>query len=315
MSTEYNKRFNIPPVYAVTSGKGGVGKTVISLGMAKVLAARGKRVLLIDADSGLGNLHIMTNSTPVFTIEDLMAGDCSLDEALIRPAKNLDLIPAASGISDDNFPPQFDTINLRLKFAGLNNRYDMIIIDTPSGLSPNIKSIAAFAERLILVVTPELSSLADSYAVLKVLNGKKLCNDCGIIVNMSQSRYEGEMTLEKFGDMTERFIGLELKHSLWLPFDPQVKAILMRQNMLALEGGFCLFFEYLEKAIESICPASPAQNMNTGNETEGTLNSDFSLSSGTFSSDRKTEIPRAGELEELTANPKSQVQGKISYES
>jgi flagellar biosynthesis protein FlhG len=307
-----NDRFNIPPIVTVTSGKGGVGKSVISLGIAGILAKQGVRVLLMDADIGLGNLHILTNTTPVFTIEDFLSGNCALGDTLLEITPNLDLVPATSGMNQDDLNFSFEEDSLRVKLAGLKSSYDLILIDTSSGISNKTTGFSAVADETILIVTPELGSLADGYAVLKLISRKTRKKKNILVVNMAQSKFEGESTLKKFNEMTSQFLSLKMKHSIWLPFDPQIKSILLRQNLLSQKGGDLLLLQHIKSAVDQIFNSFPRIQFSELAENLGNVKSDFMLSSASKSSDRRSEIPHAGELEIKTVNPKSQVSRKDS---
>jgi len=312
MFKSVNDRFNIPPVMTVTSGKGGVGKSVISLGLARVFSETGLRVLLMDADIGLGNLHILTNSTPIFTIEDFLGGNCNLADTLLPIAPNLDLVPAASGINQDDLNLSFEEDSLRVKLVGLKSSYDLILIDTSSGISKKNIGLASIADSPILIVTPELGSLADGYAVLKLTGRTSQKKNNILIVNMAQSKIEGESTVQKFNEMTSQFLRMNMKHSFWLPYDPQIKSTLLRQNLLGQEGGDLQFLRYIKLAIVQILNSFPSLRISNQETNKGNTKSDFTLSSTLASSDRRNEIPQAGELEIKTVNPKSQVSRKDS---
>jgi flagellar biosynthesis protein FlhG len=307
MYTSVNDRFNIPPIVTVASGKGGVGKTLVSLGLAGILSARGIKVLLIDADLGLGNLHILTNTIPIFTIEDLLTENCRLEDACLRISDNLDLLPAASGIDNDGIDLDINKNSLRLRLAGLKNKYDLIVVDTPSGISAKTTSFIGLADELILVVTPELGALADGYAVLKLTNHEIYDRKTVLFVNMSQSAMEGLNTAEKFSDMTDKFLGLQMKQSVWLPHDPQIKAILLRQNLLSQKGGNCLFLQALHSAAQDVFSDFPTERHSDHSPDGDKVKSHFELSSQTSPSDKRIEILHAGELEDKTENPKSHV--------
>jgi flagellar biosynthesis protein FlhG len=313
MFSSLNDRFNIPPVISVASGKGGVGKSLISVGLARGFSARGVHVLLIDAATGLGNLHILTNTTPVYTLEDIIENSCSIRDAVVKISDDIDLLAAASGVRADDYNHAAD--NLRMKMAGLKSFYDLVIIDTPTGISDKTLSFASLADHLILTVTPELGSLADGYALLKLLNSRGGNRDHILVVNMVQSEKEGKSTAEKFSRMTERFLKLNLKHSICLPHDPGIKSIIMRQNLLDERREDCAFFEQLDAMIQNIFSKSVPIVVKGRNENKDTINPEIPLSSQTYTSDRRYVILHAGELENNIVNKKSQAQGKTLYES
>ncbi len=313
MFSSLNARFNIPPIISVASGKGGVGKSLLSVSLSALLSEKGFRVLLIDAALGLGNLHIMTNSIPVGTLEDIFENNCEVRDAVLNISENLDLIPSASGIRTNN--RNIDENRLRVKLAGLKSEYDLIILDTPSGISDRSLRFIALADALILIVTPELGSLADGYAVLKLINSEQQNRECMLMVNMSRSASEGKSTAEKFAEMTKRFLSLKLKHIGWLPEDSKIKKVLMRQNILNSQREDCPFFEHLHEAVQYIFPDLVKHEVKGKDKSRGKINSDFMLSSPSPLTDRSNGIPRAGELENNIVNTNVKAQGKTLYES
>jgi len=308
MFTSRPDSFSLPPVMAITSGKGGVGKSIIALGLAHVLAQKGMRVLLVDADIGLGNLHILTNAVPIFTLEDLLLGHCSLEECALTVSANLDLVAAASGINSEGIV--YEAVSIRRKFAGSKPKYDLIIIDTPSGLAARTTCFIELADDIVLIVTPELGSLADGYAVLKLLTGRSQVHEWMLFVNLAQSRSEGELTGDKFREMAEQFLGLRLKQCAWLPYDPQMKSVLMRQSFLEQKAGDCLFLQFIKSAVERIFADLPQPPFSFRNNPAGKANSEFMLSSTARYSDTENEFPRAEAFENTTATPNSQASRK-----
>jgi len=312
MNTTFNGRFELPPIVTVTSGKGGVGKSVIAVEIAQILAQENMRVLLIDGDIGLGNLHILTNTAPIFTVEDLLLGSCNLDEAAINILPQLDLIPASSGSFENESSYDFRPESLKLKLADACDKYDIIIVDTASGISSKTTGFVSLADQIIVTVTPELSALADGYAILKTLYNQNTNLSWLLTVNMTQSRKEGESTVVKFKEMARTFLKLDLTNAIWLPHDPQLKSILLRQSLIRQEGEGSLLTKTLRSFMNNILsnfPVSGAvQNLNKADK----VSSDFVLSSKSFSSDKRDEYLRARELENHKANPKHQVSRKDS---
>ena len=310
MNTMFNDSFVLPPILAVTSGKGGVGKSVIAVELAQAFAKENMRVLLVDGDIGLGNLHILTNTAPIFTLEDLLLDTCKLPEASINIIPQLDLIPAASGLFESESSFDFRPESLRRKFAEASGSYDLIIVDTASGLSPRTRGFVSLADQTVVTVTPELSALADGYAILKTLYNQKSNLSCMVAVNMTQSRREGESTVEKFKEMAHTFLNLNLANSIWLPFDRQMKAILLRQSLIYREGEGTLVSKTLRSVMKNILSNFPVNGTVQNLNNEDKVSTGFALSSATYSSDKKDEYLRAQELESHKANPKHQVSRK-----
>ena len=176
-------------VFAVTSGKGGVGKTSISVNLAITLAGTGLKVLLIDADTGLANVDLMTGISAQRTIEDVMNGDASIFEALAEGPEHLTILPAASGLGE------VDAIGdrgmrFRKELTRLENAFDMIFIDTGAGISANVVDFVFMADEVLVVMTPEPTAFADAYAMVKLVSREKPDLKVGIILNIVSNEQE-----------------------------------------------------------------------------------------------------------------------------
>lgn len=217
-----------PTVIAVTSGKGGVGKTNISVNLAVALGARGARVLAIDADLGLANMDIVMGLAPTYTTAELVRGDADIEDVLVRGPQNVWLLPGASG--------QYDLANLsdvhrRELFAAvdtLEDRFDVVVVDTGAGVGSNSIGFASAAKDIVVVVTPEPTSVADAYGMLKVL-----CTRCGVrrvkvLTNLVSGAKEGEQVFRRLANLSGRFLSIGLEHIGSVPRDPAVGRAVMR---------------------------------------------------------------------------------------
>jgi flagellar biosynthesis protein FlhG len=217
-----------PTVIAVTSGKGGVGKTNISVNLAYALGARGARVLAIDADLGLANMDIVMGMAPVHTVADLVHGDADIDEVVIGGPDNVWLLPGASGQYD---LAQLDDDGRRALFAAvdsLDHRFDAIVVDTGAGIGSNTVGFAAAAKDIVLVVTPEPTSVADAYGMLKVLCTRCAVRRVRVLANMVGSAAEGEQVYRRLLGLAERFLNIGLDYLGAIPKDPAVSRSVMR---------------------------------------------------------------------------------------
>ena len=184
-------------IIGISSGKGGVGKTSISVNLALQLAAQGQRVCLLDADLGLANVNILLGLQPAHTLADVLQGDVSLRDIVIQAEGGVDIIPGSSGIERmaDLDPSRMQA--LVDGFAGLD-AYDWVLVDTSSGINRNVLCFSLSAPELLLVVNTEPTSLTDAYALLKILYQRDYAGTVRVVVNQCKSLATGEQTYDKF---------------------------------------------------------------------------------------------------------------------
>ena len=223
-----------PLVVAVMSGKGGVGKTVVSYNLAYNTASEGCRTLLIDADWNFGDLHIHANISPVASLADAVDGTMTFDEVITEINDNLHLIasPAVKEIDRG-----FDKDRLTDFFAGIRvtaSQYGYVIIDTsPAGLDILIP-IAGTADINFLVLVPELTSIADTYGLFKYLVGSVGNMSAAVIVNRAESSNDAEYITGKLSYLTDKFLGTPLSGGTYIPEDRQVRRALAAQKPLLI---------------------------------------------------------------------------------
>ncbi len=184
-------------IIGISSGKGGVGKTSISVNLALQLARQGQRVCLFDADLGLANVNILLGLQPGHTLADVIQGQATLQDIIIRSPDGIDIIPGSSGIERmaDLEPDQMQ--DLVSAFTGLD-AYDWVLLDTSSGINRNVLCFSLSAPELLLVVNTEPTSLTDAYALLKILFHNEYAGSVRVVVNQCKSLAAGEQTYDKF---------------------------------------------------------------------------------------------------------------------
>lgn len=209
-------------VIAVTSGKGGVGKTNFSSNMALALAESGKRVIAVDADLGLANLHVILGINPQYSLEHVMRGERTLQEALTIAAPGLYVIGGASGMAELADLDSIRRENFIKSLHTLDNLADTVLIDTGAGLSRNVLSFLCAVEEVIIVTTPEPTALTDAYATIKVVSRENRNATLMLVVNMANTPEEARAVSERLSAITKRFLGIELIPIGSIPQDPAV---------------------------------------------------------------------------------------------
>ncbi len=200
------QRMQSARVYTVTSGKGGVGKTNIVLNLAMALTEAGKRVLILDADLGLGNLDVLLGIQHTYTLGDILSQRCSLKDALLEGPMGVKILPAESGVEELTRLTTGQKIQVFSLFHGLYEEADTILIDTASGISSNVLFFSSFADQILLVATPEPTSITDAYATMKVLSRAPGDQDFQLLINRVDSEQQGREVYQTLSRAAEHFL-------------------------------------------------------------------------------------------------------------
>jgi flagellar biosynthesis protein FlhG len=214
---------------AVTSGKGGVGKSNISLLLAQALARCNKRVLLFDADLGLANIHILLGINPRYNLGHMLRGECTLEQILCTGPDGITLAPGASGIETIANLDAMSLERLVRQFAELEAKHDFMVIDTGAGIGQASVRLASAANSVLLVLTPEPTSLADAYATAKVLFAHGM-ERISVMVNMAASDREATEIFGKLQTLVKNFLHKEISLAGMLPFDKDVPRMVREQR-------------------------------------------------------------------------------------
>jgi flagellar biosynthesis protein FlhG len=213
----------VPSVLAISGGKGGIGKTLTTANLGLCMARMGMRTLLIDGDFGLANLDVILNLRPRFTLDDVLCGERHLREIIITGPEGLRVIPSSSGVMRVSELDNIQKLVLLDQVEELNEEFDVVIIDTPAGVSKNVQYWTTSSSEIIMVVTPEPTSLADCYATIKILS-KTTNEKCfKIIVNMVQNEVEAKKVYEKISILAEEYLSVRIEYLGSIPFDESVK--------------------------------------------------------------------------------------------
>ena len=221
-------------VLAVTSGKGGVGKTNFSTNLALTLAQQGQRVIVLDADLGLANLHVVLGVTPRYHLEHVLQGERTLEETLFTGPCGIQIIGGASGLSEianlDGRQRDYFIESLQR----LDTLADVIIIDTGAGLSHTVMAFLHAAEEILIVTTPEPTAITDAYATIKVVTGENPDAKLRLIVNMAQSAEEAQAVATRLDRIARQFLHIGLEFAGFIPHDPAVRAAVRAQKPFVL---------------------------------------------------------------------------------
>jgi flagellar biosynthesis protein FlhG len=199
-------------VISVTSGKGGVGKSSVAANLALTMAAKGERVLLLDGDFGLANLDILLDLRSRGTIHDVIHGGKTAEEILSPVAPNLDVLPASSGVLEMTDIGLEEKGRLLDMLQNLEQNYDTLLIDTGAGISQEVTWLNSSAEEIIVVATPEPTSIADAYALIKVLNVKHKIKDFKLLVNQARSEAEALRVYQQITGVSDRFLNVSIDY-------------------------------------------------------------------------------------------------------
>jgi flagellar biosynthesis protein FlhG len=236
-SSPHKPTFEGPPrlahATAFVSGKGGVGKSNLALNLAIALGCRGRRVVLFDADMGMANLDVLCGLTPTGTLEDVVRGRTTLRDILVQGPGGFQLVPGASGVASMANIDGLGRRRLLKQLAMLDSVADHLLIDMGAGISSSVMSFAAAADRVVVVTTPEPTSMTDAYGAIKALASRGREMRLDLVVNMAHSDEEGLDVHKRISRVARKFLGVDLALAGVIPHDPLVsQAVRVRRPVL-----------------------------------------------------------------------------------
>ncbi len=217
---------------AVTSGKGGVGKTSLVCNLAHSLAHQGNKVLILDGDLGMANVDIMFGHRARLNISHVLEGNCQLEDILLEVAPGVHLIPGGSGVYGLSRLEPMQKHMLLDQVSRLNRSFDYMLVDTAPGIDDNVLYLNAAAQEILVVVTPDPSSLTDAYALIKVLNQRCRENRFSVVANMVRDEMEARMVFQKLSDVASRFLCVSLDYRGFVPNDPNLRQSNRNQELV-----------------------------------------------------------------------------------
>lgn len=243
----------IPVIASVASGKGGVGKTFVTINLAALLAKKGKRVLAVDCDLGLANMDIMLGVDPPLTLKDVIFGNSTVHDAIITTKAGFDLIAGSSGVKE-MAQPLYEKIQLvKDTLRPLFPSYDYVLLDTGAGISEMVLQFNLLAYRNIIVLNRELTSLTDAYAMIKVMYQIFARDSFSLIVNCTANEKEGLKIFSQIDNTCRKFLGFPLEYLGCITGDQAVPRSILRQEVLTISSPQSVVAKDCDRLTQNIC--------------------------------------------------------------
>ena len=217
-------------VIAVTGGKGGVGKSTLSINLSTAFALEGRKTLLLDGDLGLANADILLGVTPRHTLAEVISGERSLEEVVTPVSANFSIVAGASGLTALSALGEAEHLGIVRAFSSLVNEIDVLVVDTPAGISPGSLQLTLATQHVLVVVVDEPASVTDAYAVMKVLSSEYGLRHFKIVTNMTRSNRAGSQLFSTLLKVTHRFLDVVLEHAGDVPDDDQMRRAIREQR-------------------------------------------------------------------------------------
>lgn len=244
--------YNKPKILTITSGKGGVGKSNIVVNLAITLQKMGKKVLIFDADIGMGNDDVLMGFLPKYNVFDIIFNKKEIDEVLITGPFGIKLLPAGSGINKIEELTEEEREIFLKKLEAIDN-VDYILMDTGAGINRSVLAFVACAEELVVVTTPEPTSLTDAYSLLKAVNHFKLKTTAKLIVNRTMDYKEGQATYDKFNKAVKKFLKMDLDFLGIVSDDKKVTQSVRNQKPFVINYPNCEATKDIAAIANTLC--------------------------------------------------------------
>jgi len=252
-------------VMSVTSGKGGVGKTNIVASLAEAFRSMGQRVLIIDADLGLSNVDIIFGVHPEYHIGHVIDGEKSISEVLLTTATGIKILPAGSGVTELTHLTQGQKMNLLVELGTLEGSFDMVLVDTGAGISPNVLYFNAAADECMIIATREPTSITDAYAMMKVMNTQHGIRRFKLLINMVKESSEAKAVYLNLSNAAQKFLSnVVIEYMGFIPQDETLQRSVIKRLPVIIDSPGAASSQSIKKLARMIM-MSPRTSESGGN--------------------------------------------------
>lgn len=235
--TTKDTKIRLPRVVAISSGKGGVGKSSITVNLAISLAKDGSRVCVLDADTGLANANILLGLVPKYSLEHVLFNAKKIEDVMLEGPCGMKIIPGANGISEcvDLHPRQ--QLRLTRELARIENAFDYILVDTAAGIANTTLDFVCASQYSLIVITPEPTSLTDAFSMVKLLSRRRRSVSYHVVVNMCRDEDEYKEVFRRFYSAVKKYIGIDVETLGFIPTDEAMRSAVVAQNPVVMING------------------------------------------------------------------------------
>ncbi|MGI6450297.1 MAG: MinD/ParA family protein [Desulfitobacteriia bacterium] len=250
-------------VIAVSSGKGGVGKTSLVVNLALALTDYNYKVIILDGDLGLANVDVAFGITPRYNIRNLLSGEKRIEEIIYQVEKGIKILPGASGVTELANLDRGQLKNVLVNLGRLERMADILLIDTGAGLGHNVLNFICASDDCIVVLTPEPPSMTDAYGLLKSIHNQAKKININVVINRVKSEGEAQQAFERLAYAARKFLGLPLNLLGWIYDDPLVGRSVMEQKPLGIsypQSNAYKCVQWIAGNVAGIYQQPPTQN-------------------------------------------------------
>lgn len=245
-------------IIAITSGKGGVGKTNVVVNLAISLRRSGKEVAILDADFGLANVDVLLGLNPTFHLGHVIEGIQPLRSVIVEGPEGIHIIPASSGIQELTQLSEEKRSILLGQMMSILDSYDFVLVDTAAGISDNVVRLLAVSRKVIVVSAPEPTAIVDAYALIKVLLKRDPEKEVLVLVNSVLDEQEAKEVFDQLARVVDRFLGRSLQLVGFIPRDEKVQHSVRQQKPVVLRYPRTLVTRCFERIAEKLVNSQPA---------------------------------------------------------